>query len=201
MTTIEPGSTIIFFGDSITDAGRREDPDQLGSGYVRLLAAELADARVLNAGIGGNRVVDLQRRLDDDVLAFGPDLVSIMIGINDTWRRFDSDDRTSTEAYETGYRDVLTRIRDAGASAVLLEPFVLPVTDEQAGAWREDLEPRIEAVHRLAAEFGAAVVPLDVELNKLAAEHGSSALAGDGVHPTERGHAEIARLWLDTVGG
>ncbi|QDP97327.1 SGNH/GDSL hydrolase family protein [Microlunatus elymi] len=199
MTSIQPGNTVIFFGDSITDAGRRDDPDQLGNGYVRLLAAELADARVLNAGIGGNRVVDLQQRLDDDVLAAGPDLVSIMIGINDTWRRFDRDDPTSTEAYEAGYRDVLTRIRTAGASAILLEPFVLPVTEEQATAWREDLDPRIEAVHRLGAEFDAPVVPLDVELNKLAAETGSAALAADGVHPTERGHAEIARLWLDAV--
>ena len=199
MSLIEPGSTAIFFGDSITDAGRRDDPDELGNGYVRLLTAELADVRVLNAGISGNRVVDLQGRLDDDVLAQQPDLVSIMIGINDTWRRFDSDDPTSTEAYEAGYRDVLTRIRDAGASAILLEPFVLPVTDEQATAWREDLDPRIEAVHRLAAEFAAPVVPLDVELNKLAAQEGSAALAADGVHPTDRGHAEIARLWLATA--
>jgi acyl-CoA thioesterase-1 len=197
---IESGTTVTFFGDSITDAGRRTDPDELGNGYVRLLAAQLPEVTVRNAGISGNRVVDLQRRLDEDVLAGRPDVVSIMIGINDTWRRFDRDDPTSAEAYETGYSDVLTRITEAGARAILLEPFVLPVTEEQATAWREDLQPRIDAVHRLGSQFDAPVVPLDVELNKLATETGSAALAEDGVHPTERGHAEIARLWRSTVG-
>lgn len=196
---IEPGNTVVFFGDSITDCGRRDDPEGLGSGYVRLLAGELTEQTVINAGIGGNRVVDLQQRLDADVLAHRPDLVSILIGINDTWRRFDSDDPTSTEDFERGYADLLRRITGTGAAVVLLEPFVLPVTDEQATAWREDLEPRIEVVHRLAGQYDAPVVPLDVELTKLAADHGAAGLAADGVHPTERGHAEIARLWLATV--
>lgn len=192
--------TIVFFGDSITDAGRRADPDALGGGYVRLLAeGALADERVVNAGISGNRVVDLQGRLDEDVLAHEPDLVSIMIGINDTWRRFDSGDATSAESFEAGYRDILDRITAAGAGLVLLEPFVLPVTEAQATAWREDLEPRIAAVQRLGEEYGAVVVPLDSELNTLAdslGEGGAAQLAGDGVHPTPRGHAEIVRLWL-----
>jgi len=189
--------TLAFFGDSITDAGRRQDPDGLGNGYVRLLAEQLTDATVINAGIGGNRAVDLQARLDADVLTDQPDLVSIMIGINDTWRRFDSDDPTSTEAYEASYRDLLERITAAGAGLILLEPFVLPVTEAQPTEWREDLQPRIDVVHRLGGEFSAPVVPLDAELNKLADEVGAAALAGDGVHPTERGHAEIARLWLE----
>ncbi|GAB3921353.1 lipase [Microlunatus endophyticus] len=199
MTLLDDVHTVVFFGDSITDAGRREDPDQLGNGYVRLLAGELAGRTVINSGISGNRVVDLQARLDADVLAHQPDLVSIMIGINDTWRKFDSDDPTSTEAYETGYRDLLVRIAAAGSRAILLEPFVLPVTEEQATAWREDLDPKIDAVRSLAAEFGAPLVPLDVELNKLAAQTGSAALAGDGVHPSEQGHAEITRLWLEVA--
>lgn len=199
MTMIKSGDTVVFFGDSVTDAGRREDPEGLGRGYVCLLAAELTGVTVINAGIGGNRTVDLQARLDDDVLAHRPDVVSILIGINDTWRRFDRDDPTSTEAYEQSYRDLLGRIAAAGARVILLEPFVVPVTDDQAGIWREDLDPRIEVVHRLGAEFDAPVVPLDGELNKLAAEVGSAALAGDGVHPTDRGHAEIARLWLESI--
>lgn len=114
MTILDDVRTVVFFGDSITDAGRRQDPERLGHGYVRLLAGELTGTKVINAGIGGNRVVDLLARLDDDVLAHRPGLVSIMIGINDTWRRFDSNDPTSTEAYETGYRDLLTRITATG---------------------------------------------------------------------------------------
>jgi acyl-CoA thioesterase I len=199
MTIFDVGSTVIFFGDSITDAGRRTDPDGLGDGYVRLLAGKLVGTNVINAGISGDRAVDLQARLDDDVLAHRPDVVSIMIGINDTWRRFDYGDPTSTEAYEESYRDVLDRITVARARAILLEPFVLPVTAEQATAWREDLQPRIDVVRRLGADYDALVVPLDVELNKLATELGSAALAGDGVHPTDRGHAEIARIWLKST--
>lgn len=203
MTVMTSNGTgpVIFFGDSVTDAGRRDDPYGLGNGYVRLLAAELTEDSVINAGISGNRAVDLQARLDDDVLAHRPSLVSILIGINDTWRRFDRDDPTSTEAYERSYADLLQRITAAGAQVILLEPFVLPVTDEQATAWREDLEPRIDVVHRLAAGIGASVVPLDAELNKLAVEVGAVTLAADGVHPTERGHVEIARLWLATRAG
>ena len=197
--TIEPGQTVVFYGDSITDAGRRDDPTGLGVGYVKLLAEQLPKQTVINSGISGNRAVDLQRRLTDDVLAYRPELVSIMIGINDTWRRFDSDDPTSTEAYEASYLDIVQRITDSGAGLVLLEPFVLPVNDEQATAWRQDLQPRIEVVRRLADRFGAPLVPLDVELNRLAAAGSAAELAEDGVHPTDRGHAEIARMWLDAV--
>lgn len=82
---------------------------------------------------------------------------------------------------------------------ILLEPFVLPVTEEQATAWRDDLDPKIEVVRRLATEFGAPLVPLDVELNKLAARTGAAALAGDGVHPSDQGHAAISRLWLEVA--
>jgi lysophospholipase L1-like esterase len=196
---LEPGHTVVFYGDSITDAGRRDDPTGLGTGYVKLLAEQLAEQTVINSGISGNRVVDLQRRLTDDVLAYRPDLVSIMIGINDTWRRFDSDDPTSTEAYQASYLDIAQRITDSGAGLVLLEPFVLPVTDEQATAWRDDLQPRIEVVRGLAERFGAPLVALDVDLNRLAARSSAVELADDGVHPTEQGHAAIARMWLDAV--
>ncbi|SDS07481.1 SGNH/GDSL hydrolase family protein [Microlunatus soli] len=196
---IKPDSVVVCYGDSITDAGRFGDPDALGTGYVRRLADRLSEQTVINSGVGGNRAVDLQARLADDVLAHRPDLVSIMIGINDTWRRFDRDDPTSAEDFERSYRDIATRITDTGAGLVLLEPFVLPVTEEQATAWREDLAPRIETVHRLATEFGAPVVALDAELNKLAAASSAAELAEDGVHPTAIGHDEIARLWLAAV--
>lgn len=196
---IKPGDVVVFYGDSITDAGRFDDPQGLGRGYVRQLADRLSEQTVINSGVGGNRAVDLQARLADDVLAHQPDLVSIMIGINDTWRRFDRDDPTTAEAFERNYLDIARQITDAGAGLVLLEPFVLAVTDEQATAWRQDLEPRIETVHRLAADFDAPVVALDTELNRLAAASTAAELAHDGVHPTEVGHAEIARLWLETV--
>ena len=129
--------TILLTGDSITDAGRdRDDLTSWGDGYASLIGQALADQTVINTGISGNRVVDLQGRWDADVLAHTPAVLSIMIGINDTWRRFDRDDPTSTEAYDAGYRDIVSRAQAAGVKRIILvEPFLLPVTDDQ-WAWR-----------------------------------------------------------------
>lgn len=196
-----PGRTVVFFGDSVTDCQHRNDPDGLGQGYVRILAEGPLEAdRVVNSGISGNRVTDLQDRVEADVIAHEPDVVSVLIGINDTWRRFDRDDPTSTEAYEAGYRDVLQRVASTGADLVLMEPFVIPVTDEQATDWRDDLDPRIAVVHGLADEFGAIVVPTDAVLNATAAATSAATLASDGVHPTSAGHLAIAELWASVVG-
>jgi lysophospholipase L1-like esterase len=202
--TSDPTSPVLFVGDSVTDCGRRTDPDGLGNGYVRVLAGtpELAGRAVLNRGISGNRVVDLEARWGDDVLAAEAGVVSILIGINDTWRRYDSDDPTSTEAYEAGYRRLLAPLAEQpGTALVLMEPFLLPVTESQT-FWREDLDPKIEVVRRLAAEFGATLVPTDVELTRLAGEveGGAAALAPDGVHPSAEGHAAIAAIWLAHAG-
>jgi len=106
-------------------------------------------------------VRDLQARWQADCLDLKPDWVSIMIGINDTWRRYDRNDPTAAADYAAGYRDILARTRDeAGAGLILLEPFVLPCPDDRK-AWREDLDPKIAAVRELAREFNAIYVPLD----------------------------------------
>ena len=198
-----PARRIVFYGDIITDCGQRDDPDRLGAGYVRQLAeGPLAGHQVINAGISGNRVVDLQQRVADDVLAAQPDLVSILIGINDTWRRFDRADPTTTETYARGYRDILARISDTGARLVMMEPFLLPVTDEQQSQWRADLDGKITAMRGLADEFDATLVPTDVFLTETAAadeSRGNQELAHDGVHPTPYGHSLIAELWERTV--
>ena len=191
--------TILFFGDSITDAGRRTDPEQLGEGYVRLIAEHFADERpdlrVVNRGIGGNRTGDLIARLDEDCIDERPDVVSIMIGINDVWRRYDDDDATSAEQFETNLRTILTGIREhTDAAVVILEPFLLPVTDKLR--FREDLDPKIEIERRLADEFGATFVPLDAALAAAAQPNGPESIAGDGIHPTPEGHGVVAETWL-----
>lgn len=190
--------TILLTGDSITDAGRdRDDLTSWGDGYASLIGQALADQTVINTGISGNRVVDLQGRWDADVLAHTPAVLSIMIGINDTWRRFDRDDPTSTEAYDAGYRDIVSRAQAAGVKRIILvEPFLLPVTDDQ-WAWREDLDPKIQAVRRIALDLGTDYVATDGPLTQRAAAVGPAALAYDGVHPTPDGHRFLADLWLD----
>lgn len=191
--------TILFFGDSITDAGRRDDPDQLGDGYVRVIADRLGetrpDVRIVNRGIGGNRTGDLIARLDVDCIDERPDVVTILIGINDVWRRYDDDDATSAEQFEANLRTILTTIGErTDASVVILEPFLLPVTDKLR--FREDLDPKIEIERRLADEFGATFVPLDAALAARAQRSSAEAIAGDGIHPTPDGHRILAETWL-----
>lgn len=187
----------MFAGDSVTDCGRRTDPDGLGDGYVRNLYDDLGPRRprIVNAGISGNRAADLAARWSADVLAHEPSLVSILIGINDTWRRYDEDDPTTAESFEESYRAMLDPLT---CPVVAMELFLLPVKDGQE-AWREDLDPKLDVVRKLAVEYGAILVPADVELNRQAAVVGAATLAHDGVHPTAAGHRAIADLWRRVV--
>ena len=190
---------MLFIGDSITDAGRRDDPQGLGSGYVRRIADTFAargDTRtILNRGIGGDRIGDLRARWDDDVLALAPSILTVYVGINDTWRRFDQGVETTALDFEAQYRELLEEARAAFAPRlILMEPFLTPVTVTQQ-EWLEDLHGKRDAVASLATEFGAAFVPLHRILTVAAAHHGPEAIADDGVHPTPLGAELIAESW------
>ncbi len=204
---IEDGATVLFQGDSITDAGRnRFDPHALGSGYAMMVTAGFSarhpekQVRFINRGVSGNRVRDLEQRWKKDCLDLAPTWVSIMIGINDTWRAFDRNDPTATSDYEKAYRNILTTARDAlRARFILIEPFVLPFPEDRL-AWRSDLDPRIEVVHKLAGEFEAVLVPMDKLFAEAAKRREPAFWAPDGVHPTLAGHALIAQSWMHAVG-
>ena len=118
-TRIEEQAIVLFQGDSITDAGRiRQDPNDLGRGYAMLVAAWFSASyperhvRFINRGIGGNRARDLRTRWKSDCLDLQPTWVSILIGINDTWRRYDSHDPTAAHEFEDNYRAILQHLRD-----------------------------------------------------------------------------------------
>ncbi len=203
MSTAHPMNTVVFIGDSITEDGSPlADQYALGVGYVARVASARRAAgaveQVVNTGIGGNRMVDLVERWERDCLAYSPDLVSVLVGINDTWRRYDGGEATSTAAFEAGYRDVLERTAPTGARLVLIEPFLLPVRPGQAD-WRDDLDPKIEVVRGLAGEFGATLVPADVAFTARAREVAAAELLHDGVHPTDAGRDLLARTWLESV--
>lgn len=152
--------------------------------------------RVLNTGISGNRVNDLEDRWNSDCIALRPDVLTILIGINDTWRRYDNDDPTSAEAFDAGYRRLLTRVRDElGCPVVLMEPFLTPVRADQH-RWREDLDPKIEVVRQLARDFETTLLPTDRVMSDAAERLGADAVAYDGVHPTPLGHRLLADTWL-----
>ena len=190
----------VFIGDSVTDCGRLEVPP-FGDGYVFNIAnSTRLSGEIINVGTSGHRLVDLENRWNTDVLAHQPTLVSVAIGINDTWRRYDDNDPTSAEAFEDSYRRVLAATKAQGnPELVLCEPFLLAVRDEM-NTWREDLDPKIAVVHKLATEFNAKLVPFDQRFNDLAKEMSMSELAEDGIHPSKLGHQIMADLWLRTVG-
>src|SRR6478735_9002201 len=108
---------MLFIGDSITDAGRRDDPEGLGFGYVRVVAEAFAargDRRVIvNRGISGDRIGDLRERWDADVMELEPSILTVYVGVNDTWRRFDQGVATAAADFESTYRDLLDRARAA----------------------------------------------------------------------------------------
>jgi len=203
---INSDDRILFTGDSITDCGRnREQSGSQGSGYVSFLAARLQayipspDLQVWNRGISGNRASDLVARYDADLLALNPTIVSILIGINDVWRRYDRNDPTPANVFEKNYRTLLEKIdKDLKARVVLLEPFLLHVPEDRY-AWREDLNPKIDVVRKLAAEFGTELIPLDGLFAKMATQAPARHWAGDGVHPSSAGHALIAEAWLENA--
>lgn len=207
---IKENSTILFQGDSITDAGRLYDRSEadMGTGYPLKVKEFLAtffsekNITVLNRGISGNRAIDLKSRWDVDCIDLKPDYVSILIGVNDTWRKYDSNNPTSAQEYEDNYRNILERTKQANPDCqiIILEPFLIP-TDPQKAVWYEDLVWKQQAARRLAREFGAEFIPLDGVFASKCINADPSVWSGDGVHPTDAGHSFIARLWLDTLLG
>ena len=200
---LKNNDVVLFQGDSVTDCGRAyEDINSLGSGYPMLIAAGFSalypelDVRFINKGISGNRSKDLKARWDTDCLQLKPSFISILIGINDCWRRYDSNDPTSAEDFENNYRYLLTEIREKTDAGVLLcEPFVLPVTEDRK-AWREDLDPKIHIVRDLAREFKTMLLPLDGIFSSASALKPPAFWLPDGVHPSMAGHALISKEWL-----
>ncbi len=205
---------MLFQGDSITDAGRDRDvlapnqPDGLGQGYVRMAAARLlADRpgiRVLNRGIGGNRMSHLVERWEEDAVSLRPTVLSVLIGVNDTWHGLspaNTDSPTAYDAFEAGYREILDRFVHAlpEARVVLAEPFVLPCGAGKDLPMRSNLDPRREIVHRLVTEFDATLVPFQRLFDEALERAPAAYWAEDGVHPTLAGHQLMADAWLEAV--
>ncbi len=205
---LKPNDHVLFFGDSITDAGRRAEQNNnhgLGHGYAALVASLLMarypqlNLRFTNRGVSGDRAVDLEARLERDVLAERPTVVSVLIGINDTWRRYDKEVVSPIPEFDACCRRILARIRDElDARLIIGEPFLLPVPPDRA-AWREDLDPRIHAVRQIARDFQAAFVPFDGLFAAAASRQNLDYWAPDGVHPSPAGHAMMAEAWIETA--
>lgn len=202
--------SILFIGDSVTDVGRdRTNAVDLGQGYPLMIATALKERYAeleltfSNRGIGGDKLKDMAARWEVDCLSLNPTVVSILIGINDTWHAVGQDQFGSQEdlqQFEQLYRTLLTTlVENSVRQIILMEPFVLPYPIDRE-MWRSDLDPRIQVVRKLAYEFQADLIPLDGLLNAIGIKQGFALLTGeDGVHPTQKGHELIAKMWLDAV--
>ncbi|QDP95273.1 SGNH/GDSL hydrolase family protein [Microlunatus elymi] len=203
--SLQTGTRVMFTGDSITDCRRLETDNPLGYGYPLRVAGQWGLAHPdrqpiwLNSGISGNKVADLQARWHSDVVDARPNVVSVMVGINDCASRYFADSSPVPESvYRSGFSALLDPLAEAGVKLILIEPFLLPVNDDQRH-WRADLDPKIQVVRDLAGQYSAQLIATDGMFAELAAVTGPQYWAPDGVHPTAAGHQAIAEAWLQVV--
>ena len=197
---------ILFQGDSITDAKRdRSNIHDLGQGYAKYAAPLIEAAKpetefeFIDLGISGNRSDDLLARSTEDIVKIDPDIISILIGINDVWHRHLCGREMSDEQFEANYRAVLERIRkETHAKILILCPFLLPSQDKEG--WRNEVESICAIVRRLADEYADAYLPLDQKFAEaLPTAPSQMHYSPDGVHPNEAGAKFIGGLYCEAI--
>lgn len=210
---IAKGSVILFQGDSITDAGRNKAQDakpnqqlSLGGGYAWLAASQLLVGRpsdqliIHNRGISGHKVPQLAARWDKDCLDLKPDVLSILIGVNDIWHRLNGKYDGTPESYEKEYLALVDRTKQAlpNVKLVICEPFVL-----RCGAVNDNWFPTFDqyraAAKKVAETHGALFVPFQSMFDEACRIAPPEHWAKDGVHPSPFGASLMAHTWLETV--
>ena len=207
------GFTVLFQGDSITDGNRTRNTDWnhvMGHGYAYTIASKLwyehpeKQFHFLNRGISGNRITHLAERWQTDTLDLKPNVLSILVGINDTEAFIKGNTACTPEQFESVYRNLLklTSEKLPETRFVLGEPFILPVgrVKERFDLYRGEVGKRQEIVQKLAAEFEAIHVPFQAAFDEALSRAPAEYWIWDGIHPMPAGHELMARLWLDKAG-
>jgi len=202
---LQKGDRVVFLGDSITAGGVGK------TGYVTMMKATLAEkhkdlgVELVGAGISGNKVPDLQKRLEKDVLSKKPTVVVVYIGINDVWHGENDPSRgTSKKQFDEGLRDVVGRIKAAGARVVLCTPTV--IGEKKAGGNKLDaqLDEYAGISRKVAADTGSKLC----DLRKAFVDHlaknnpddkASGVLTTDRVHLNEAGNRLVAETMLGVL--
>ena len=200
----------LFQGDSITDCGRGDygNPYAIGCGSPRLLEAELTandgTCEVLNCGISGNRVVDLLARWKRDCLNLKPDVITILIGVNDVWHELGDRNGVDAPLFEEVYRILLRETFAAlpKVRVVLMGAYVIPgpATDPEWERFSGEVKARRDVTRKLAEEFHLDYVDLQAAFDEAQKKFPAPRWSGDGVHPTAAGHELIAQAWKKAMG-
>ncbi len=197
--------TILFQGDSITDAGRSYEDDRiLGYGYATLVAAELGTARpnefvFKNRGISGDRSIDLLARVRSDFINLKPDYISILIGVNDVWHeRWENG--VDEETFEVYYDLLISKVQRElpNIKIMIMGPFVLK-EEATAATWdffRSEVEKREAVSKKIAEKYNLVFVPLMKVFDEAEKVAPANYWTWEGVHPTAMGHELIKREWL-----
>ncbi len=197
---------ILFQGDSITDAGRARDNDHnFGVGYPLLVKASLGfetpgKYEFFNRGISGNRVVDIYARIKNDIINLNPDVMSILIGVNDVWHEFSSENGIDADKYFKIYDMLIEEVKNALPSIriMILEPFVLKgrATEEKWDCFNLEVKKRAEMAKKIAQKYNLPYIQLQEGFDKLSENVDKSYWLEDGVHPTAMGHEYIKKEWI-----
>jgi len=210
---IQPDRKLVFIGDSITDCGRAQPVGEgrgeaLGRGYVSLVEALFeaahpeANLRVVNVGTSGNTVRDLAGRWQRDVTDLKPQWLSVMIGINDVWRQFDSPRQTEKhvlpDEYETTLRRLVAETRPSLEGLVLMTPYV--IEPSRSDPMRARMDEYGAIVKQVASEHDAILVDTQAAFDAVLKHRHPMAIAWDRVHPATAGHMVLARAFLNGIG-
>lgn len=212
----EKETMILFTGDSITDGNRYKKKDQewdlnhqMGHGYAYIingiLGMQYPQKRFAfkNKGVSGNRIVDLYARNEVDLFPLKPDILSVLIGVNDGPIDRNNYKPTPKEKYEKVYRLFLDEVKEhlPDCKIILMEPFVCNAgrLKPEYPVWREAVEGYGQVVARLAEEYGTLFVPLQKEFDCRCQEQEPEYWSWDGIHPTVNGHGLIAGQWLNAA--
>lgn len=205
--------TILFQGDSITDGnrGRSNDPNHiLGHGYAFAIASRLGaeypqrQLTFINKGNSGDTVVNLHDRWKTDALDLKPDIISILIGVNDVLHRIRSGTFTKLSRFEDKLRELLSDTREAlpTAKLILVEPFILPVGMVKTDSDRWSTETKIVqgVTQKLSTEFNCIHLPFQQLFTNALKQAPAEYWIWDGIHPTVNGHGLMAKEWMRLVG-
>jgi len=203
---------ILFQGDSITDGNRTRNNDWnhlMGHGYQYIISSKLwfeqpeRKFHFINRGVSGHKVPDLAARWQTDTLDIDPDVLSILIGINDANEAVKDNPHYTTESYKEGYRDLLIRTKkdNSNIKFVICEPFLLPVgtIKDKWNRWHEEVSARQVVTKAIAQEFDAVFVPFQSAFDEALKKAPADYWIWDGIHPMPAGHELMSREWLKAV--